>query len=84
MRLYFRFDEPVVFLYWIVPVSRGFSVVIVEQATESLPSHYWAICGLIVGWLEKRTDKALMRALYVVVGDVLADSVLVGAPHPAG
>ncbi len=26
---------PVVFLYWIVPRSRGFSIVIVEQATES-------------------------------------------------
>jgi len=24
------------FHYWIVPISRGFSIVIVEQATESL------------------------------------------------
>ena len=29
--------EPVVFFYWIVPKSRGFSVVIVEQAAEPLP-----------------------------------------------
>ncbi len=32
-----RKTKRVVFRYWIVPNSRGFSVVIVEQPTESLP-----------------------------------------------
>jgi hypothetical protein len=62
-----------VFHYWIVPSSRGFSVVIVEQATESLPPDQWAICSVIVGRLDKRTTKTLMRALCVVVSHVLAD-----------
>ncbi len=61
------------FLYWIVPVSRSFSIVIVEQPTESLPPDYRAIGRAIMGRLDQRTTKALMRALYVVVGDVLAD-----------
>ncbi len=61
------------FQYWIVPSSRGFSVVIVEQATESLPPDQWAICSVIVGRLDKRTAKTLTRALYVVVSHVLAD-----------
>jgi hypothetical protein len=30
--------EPVLCHYWIVRISRSFSIVIVEQATESLPS----------------------------------------------
>ena len=59
--------------YSIVPISCGFSVIVIEQTTESLPSHYWAIFSLIVGWLEKRPTKSLMRTLYVVVGDVLLD-----------
>jgi hypothetical protein len=59
--------------YSIAPLSGGFSVVVVEQTTESLPSHDRAVGSLIVGWLEKRSAKSLMRALYVVVGDVLAD-----------
>jgi hypothetical protein len=29
--------DRVVFLYWIVPVSCGFSVVVAEQAAESFP-----------------------------------------------
>ena len=28
---------------------------------------------MILGWLDQRATKALMRALYVVVGDVLVD-----------
>ena len=63
----------VVFHYWIVPSSRGFSVVIVEQTTESLPPDQWAIYSVIVGRLDQRTAKALMRALRVVVSHVLAD-----------
>ena len=54
------------FFYCIVPVSCGFSVVIVEQATESLPFDQRTICLAIVGGLDKRTAKTLMRALYVV------------------
>ncbi len=61
------------FLYWIVPVSRGFSVVIVEQPTESLPFDQPTICRVIVGRLDKRTAKTLMRALCMVVSHVLAD-----------
>jgi len=64
---------PVVFQYCIVPVSCGFSVVIVEQATESLPFDQRTICLAIVGRLDKRTAKTLMWALYVVVSHVLAD-----------
>jgi hypothetical protein len=62
-----------VFFYWNVPVSCSFSIVIVEQATESLPFDQWAICCLIVSRLEQRTIKALMRALHVVMSHVLAD-----------
>ena len=53
----------VVFRYWIVPISCGFSVVIVEQATESLPFDEGTIAYMIVGRLNERTAKALMRAL---------------------
>ena len=37
------FLKPVVCFYWIVPLSCGFSVVVIEQTTESLPSHDRAI-----------------------------------------
>ena len=58
--------ERVVCSYWIVPKSCRFSVVIVEQGAESLPPHDRAIRSVIVGWLDQRATKALMRALYVV------------------
>ncbi len=61
------------FHYWIVPISRGFSVVIVEQATESLTPDQRTIGLVIVGRLDKRTAKTLMWALDVVMSDVLAD-----------
>ncbi len=60
-------------LYWIVPQSRGFSVVVVEQATESLPPDQRAIGRVIIGRLDKHTAKALMRALCMVMSHVLAD-----------
>ena len=59
-------SKRVVCFYWIVPLSCGFSVVIIEQTTESLPSHDRATCSLIVGWMNQRAAKALMRALYKV------------------
>jgi hypothetical protein len=62
-----------VFLYWIIPNLCGFSIVIVEQSTESLPFDQRAICRVIVGRLDQPSVKALMRALYVVVSHVLAD-----------
>jgi len=43
--------RPVVCFYWIVPLSCDFSVVIIEQTTEPLPSHDLATCSLIVGWM---------------------------------
>ena len=58
---------------WIVRDSRSFSVGIVEQAAESFPPDQRAFCGVIVGWLDQRTVKTLMRALYVVMNHVLAD-----------
>ncbi len=54
-------------LYWIVPNSRSFSVVIAEQPAESFPFDQRTIGRVIVGQLDKRTAKTLMRALYVVV-----------------
>ena len=66
---------PVLCLYWIVPNSRGFSVVMIEQTTESLPSHDRATCSLIVGWLDQRAAETLMRALNMIVSDVLADEL---------
>jgi len=45
----------------------------IEQTTESLPTHDRATCSLIVGWMNQRPAKVLMRALYVVVGNVLVD-----------
>ena len=53
-------EVAVVCFYWIVRDSRSFSVVIVEQATESLPHGQPPV-------------KALWRALHVVVSHVLAD-----------
>ena len=61
--------------YWIVQNSRSFSIVIIEQATESLPFCQLAICRVIVGRLDQLTVKALMRALYVVMSHVLADEL---------
>ena len=46
---------PVVFLYWIVSKSRGFSVVVVEQTSESFPPDQQAICSVIVGRMDQRT-----------------------------
>ena len=63
----------VVFPYWIVPESRRFSIVIVEQAAKSLPPGYRAICSVIVGRLDQRAVKALMRTLSVVMSHVLAN-----------
>ena len=60
-------NEPVVFHYWIVPISCGFSVVIVEQPTESLPFNQGAIARVIVGRLDKRTAETLVRALNMIV-----------------
>ncbi len=54
---------PVVFHYWIVPNSRGFSVVIVEQATESLPPDQWAICSVIL----RTTAATLLRSALKVL-----------------
>ena len=59
--------------YWIARISRNFSIVVVEQATESHPFDQRAICCVIVGRLEQRTIKALMRALDMVMNHVLAD-----------
>jgi hypothetical protein len=64
-----------VFLYWIVPKSRSFSVVVVQQATESLQLDQWAIGPVIVGPPDKRTAETLVRAIYVVVSHVLADEI---------
>jgi len=61
--------------YSIVPISCGFSVVVIEQATESFPSHDRAVACLIVSWLEKRSANTLMRALNMVMGDVLAQEL---------
>ena len=67
------FQELVVSQNRIVPISRGFSVVIVEQATESFKPSQRAIGRVIVGRLDKRTVETLMRALSMVMGHVLAD-----------
>ena len=49
---------PVVFHYWIVPVSSGFSVVIVEQPTESLPPDQETIGRVIIRpFLSKKQQK---------------------------
>ena len=67
--------EGVVCFYWIVRDSRSFSVVIVEQAAESFPSDQRAICTVAVGRLDQPPVKALMRALYVAMNDVLAERI---------
>ncbi len=76
-RLGYRPDScnfvPVVYRYWIVPQSRGFSVVIVEQATESFTPSQRAIGRVIIGRLDKHTAKTLVRALNMIVSDVLAN-----------
>jgi flagellar motor component MotA len=48
--------------YWIVQKSRSFSIVLVEQTTESLPFDQRAICLVIAGRLDHLAVKALMRA----------------------
>ena len=68
-------ENPVVFQYSIAAISCGFSVVVIEHPTESLPPHDRAVACLIVARLEKRSAKTLMRALNVVVGDVLAEEL---------
>jgi len=60
-------------LYWIVPISRGFSVVIVKQVAESLLPDHRAIRSRIVGRLKERTTKTLMRALCMVMRHVFAN-----------
>ena len=61
------------FQNWIVPISCGFSVIIVEQPTKSLTPGQRAIRRVIVGRPDERTAKTLMRALCMIVSHVLVD-----------
>jgi len=62
------------FFYWIVPNSRSFSIVVVEQTTESLQPGYRAICSVIVGRLDQRTVRR--RTLNALTsGKISADRV---------
>jgi hypothetical protein len=74
----------VLFLYWIAGISCRFSVVGVEQSTEPLSPDDRAFGGVVVGWLDDRSAEALVRPVFMIMGDVLSKELPKVGLRPSG